>query len=354
MKIFDKTKIKTKSLKERQSKSEIEKIAVNPDAIPEKLESEKQELIQKIAQQIVNSRKNKKPVILTFGAHLIKNGLSPIIIKMIEKDYLTHLATNGAGSIHDWEFAFQGKTEEDVRKYLLEGQFGIWEETGKYINLAVILGALKNKGYGESISEMIHEDKLIIPEDISQEIKKKLSQQNIFPGILTINHSFKKYSIQNSAFIKKIPFTVHPGFGYDIIYTHPLNNGESVGKASEIDFLKFVESVSNLEEGVYVSIGSAIMSPMIFEKALSMARNVKKQENKEIKNFMIIVNDIQEGNWDWNTEIEPPKSDPSYYLRFCKTFSRAGAREMHYIQENNKDFLLNLYHELKKIEKNAL
>jgi len=85
---------------------------------------------------------------------------------------------------------------------------------------------------------------------------------------------------------------------------------------------------------------------MIFEKALSMARNVAHQENKTIKDFMIIVNDIQKGNWDWNSEKEPDKKDPAYYLRFCKTFHRMGAREMHYIKEDNKSFLMNLYHEL--------
>jgi len=321
--LFDKSKIKTKPLSERESLLNIEEIVVNPCAEPPL--SENSELIKKIAEEIISSRKNNKPVIIAFGAHLIKSGLSRVLIELINHDYVTHLATNGAGSIHDWEFAFQGSSTESVRKYVHQGQFGIWEETGKYINLAIIKGAEKNLGYGESIGRLIFEDKIE---------KQK------------VNHPFKKFSVQSTAYEKNIPFTVHPGFGYDIIYTHPLSDGASIGKTSEIDFLKFVDSVLGLEGGIYISIGSAIMSPMIFEKAISMARNVAHQENKKITDFMIVVNDIQEGNWDWNSEKEPSKDNPAYYLRFCKTFHRMGAREMHYVKEDNKSFLMNLYHEL--------
>ena len=321
--LFDKTKIQTKPLSERKSLLNIEEIAVNPFSQPPI--SENSDLIKKIASEMISSRKNNRPVIIAFGAHLIKNGLSPVLIELINHDYVTHLATNGAGSIHDWEFAFQGSSTESVRKDVYQGQFGIWEETGKYINLAIIKGAEKNLGYGESIGRLIFEDKI--------ENQK-------------VPHPFKRLSVQSTAYEKNIPFTVHPGFGYDIIYAHPLSEGASIGKTSEIDFLKFVNSVSELEGGVYISIGSAIMSPMIFEKALSMARNVAHQENKKIIDFIIVVNDIQEGNWDWNSEKEPDKTDPAYYLRFCKTFHRMRARQMHYIKEDNKSFLLNLYHEL--------
>ena len=144
------------------------------------------------------------------------------------------------------------------------------------------------------------------------------------------------YSIQNSAFSNNVLFTVHPCYGQDIIYTHPLSDGVSIGKTAEIDFLKFVNSVSNLEGGVYMSVGSAIMSPMIFEKALSMSRNIAKQEGKGVKDFMIVVNDIQKGEWNWGTGIEPTKDNPAYYLRFCKSFDRIGARKMHYIARSEE------------------
>ncbi len=344
---FDRTRLDILPLSSRQSKSSIEKIAINPDS---PIETENLETLTRISNAIIKARRNNKPVMLAFGAHLIKNGLSLVLRKMIENNYLTHLATNGAGSIHDWENAFQGKTEEDVREYVNKGQFGIWEETGKYINLALIAGAIQGKGYGQSIGELISQDRISVTEEIFKDARlaKKLLSQGIKPVDIRVNHPFKKYSVQDCAFKHRIPFTVHPGFGYDIIYTHPLSDGASVGRASEIDFLKFVDSVSELEGGVYISIGSAIMSPMIFEKSLSMARNIARQEKRKINDFMIVVNDIQEGNWDWNSGKEPPKDNPAYYLRFCKTFNRMGARELCYVQEDNRKFLSGLYQCLRK------
>jgi hypothetical protein len=251
---------------------------------------------------------------------------------MIEQSYITHLASNGASAIHDWELAFQGKTEEDVRYYIQQGQFGIWEETGKYQNLAIQSGAQNNLGYGESIAKLIHTEQL--------EDQK-------------IPHPNKEYSLLNAAYVNRIPFTIHPCLGQDIIYTHPSCKFEAIGKTAGIDFLRFVDSVSKLEGGVYLSVGSAILSPMIFEKALSIARNVSLQQTppNPLANFTIAVNDIQpSGNWDWNSDQDPPKSSPAYYLRFCKTFHRIGAREMMYLQLDNRAFVHNLYHELKNLK----
>ena len=344
---FDRTRLDVLPLSSRQSKSSIEHIAINPDML---MQTENLETITRISNAIIQAKKNHRPVILAFGAHLIKNGLSLVLRKLIEEGYITHLATNGAGSIHDWELSFLGKTEEDVRAYVTQGQFGIWDETGKYINLALIAGANQRKGYGESVAGLIFEDSVSIPEEVFQDktLAEKLSNRGIKPGTLRVNHQFKRFSIQECAFRNHVPFTVHPGFGYDIIYTHPLSHGASVGTCSEIDFLRFVDSVSKLEGGVYLSVGSAIMSPMVFEKSLSMARNIARQENKKITDFMIAVNDIQEGNWDWNSGKEPGKDSPAYYLRFCKSFNRMGARELYYVQEDNRKFLLNLYQCLKK------
>lgn len=323
---FDKSKIKTLPLSERESKSSLD-VMTNPDEIPKP--SRNLEKIIYISSKIKQARKNNKPVIMFFGAHLIKNGLSLVLNNMIKENYLTHLTTNGAGSIHDWEFAYQGETEEDVRYYVKKGQFGLWEETGKYINLALIEGAKNNLGYGEAIGKLISSEKL------KEEI---------------IKHPYKEFSVQEAAYHYKIPFTVHSCLGQDIIHEHPLCDFEAIGKTSGIDFYKFVNSVSNLEGGVYLSIGSAITSPMSFEKALSMARNVAFQENRKIEDFLIVINDIQNSrDWDWKSEKEPSKNDPAYYLRFCKTFSRMGARELHYIQEDNSVFLTNLYYELKKL-----
>ncbi|UCE05916.1 MAG: hypothetical protein JSW07_20385 [bacterium] len=371
--LFDRTKLNILPLSERKSKSAIEKIVIDPDSEPPHIEAVA-EIIAKLANAIIQAKRDRKSIIITFGAHLIKNGLGLILRRMIQEGFVTHLATNGAGSIHDWEFAFQGKSEEDVRANVQAGQFGIWEETGKYINLALLVGASQGKGYGESIAELIHTDRIIIPDrdeiknqilniqanensntqqigglvDLLSALNNNSEHYGIQSGEIHVQHAFKKYSVQEAAYQSKIPITVHPGFGYDIIYASPYNHGAAIGRTAEVDWLRFAETISKLEDGVYLSIGSAIMSPMIFEKALSMARNVAKQKGTDIKNFMIVVNDIQNsGDWKWGRGIEPPNDSHAYYLRFCKTFDRMGAREMHYVCADNRAFLLNLYHCLK-------
>jgi hypothetical protein len=134
-------------------------------------------------------------------------------------------------------------------------------------------------------------------------------------------------------------------FGHDIIYSHPLNRGAAVGRTAERDFLAFAAAIGDLEGGVYISLGSAVMSPMIFEKSLSMARNVAVQEGRTIEEFSIVVVDLAKSKWDWQKDGEPPADDPAYYVRFLKTFHRMGGR-LQYVQIDNRDFLLALYREL--------
>jgi hypothetical protein len=134
-------------------------------------------------------------------------------------------------------------------------------------------------------------------------------------------------------------------FGHDIIYNHPLNHGAAIGRTALNDFLYFANSVSNIEDGVYLSLGSAVMSPMIFEKALSMAQNIEIQRQSHIDNHFMLIVDLARSEWDWNKNGEPPIDNPAYYLRYCKTFSRMGG-ETHYLAADNRDFLLELYHNL--------
>ncbi|MFP6616312.1 MAG: hypothetical protein VCB26_07905, partial [Candidatus Hydrogenedentota bacterium] len=150
----------------------------------------------------------------------------------------------------------------------------------------------------------------------------------------------------SAAYRLKIPFTGHPMFGHDIHYTHPLNSGAAVGRTAEFDFLRYVDSVANLEGGAYISIGSAVMSPMVFEKSLSMARNVALQNNQTIDNQLMVVVDLAKSHWDW-TQGEPPEDNPDYYMRYNKTFSRMGGT-LHYLSADNRDFLLTLLHTLEK------
>ena len=168
---------------------------------------------------------------------------------------------------------------------------------------------------------------------------------NLSSGFMSIPHPWKQYSVQAQAFELGIPFTGHPMFGHDIIYTHPMNHGAAIGRTALNDFLRFAASVSNLDYGVYMSVGSAVMSPMIFEKALSMSQNLKIKEGKHIDNHYILVVDLAESDWDWQNKGEPPMDHPAYYLRYCKTFHRMGG-EMHYLTSDNRNFLLTLYRQL--------
>jgi hypothetical protein len=162
---------------------------------------------------------------------------------------------------------------------------------------------------------------------------------------MQIPHPYKKYSVQANAFRLGIPFTGHPMIGHDIIYTHPVNNGAAVGRTAINDFLCYAKSVSNLDYGVYMSVGSAVMSPMVFEKSLAMAQNIKIREHQHIDNHYMLIVDLVRSEWDWQKNGEPPEDNPAYYLRFCKTFHRMGG-EMHYLTADNRDFLLAIYQKL--------
>jgi hypothetical protein len=156
-----------------------------------------------------------------------------------------------------------------------------------------------------------------------------------------VPHALRDLSVQAAARELNIPFTAHPMFGHDIIYVHPLSCGAAVGRTAERDFLTYAHGVSRLEGGVYLSVGSAVMSPMIFEKSLSMARNIALQRGERIEDFFITVVDLARSTWDWNRDGEPPQDDPAYYLRYCKTFSRMGGT-MRYLSADNRDFFLSL------------
>jgi hypothetical protein len=363
---LDRDRLDVKKLDDRKNKVYIEKDHIPVTRHPEHLSAKDKNLIEKTADRIRLARQEKRSVMLTFGAHTIKNGMSPTLIALMEEGWVTHLSTNGAGIIHDWEFAFQGKSSEDVRENVKLGQFGIWDHTGFNINLALIIGAYEGLGYGESVGKMISQEGLHIPDiatlfneitaimqthpekaaaaiDLAGMIKKF----GLKAGFLNIPHPFKKYSAQARAYELGVPFTGHPMIGHDIIYNHPMNHGAALGRVALNDFLSFAKNVSNLENGVYMSIGSAVMSPMIFEKALSMSQNLIMQRGGHIDNHYMLIVDLAKSDWDWQKDGEPPMDNPAYYLRYCKTFSRMGG-EMHYLTADNRDFLLAIYQELQK------
>ena len=363
---LDRDKLVVKTLADRPNKLAILKDHVGPEQTPRNLGETDTKVVVELATRIREARRARRPVVMAFGAHTIKNGLAPVLIRLMEEGWITHLATNGAGIIHDWEFAYLGQSSEDVKENVRRGEFGIWQETGLYINLAIIVGAYEGLGYGESVGKMIEREGLDIPgiEDLRLKISDSKTEEgmiaaaadllgvirkfNLKPGWMAIPHPFKAYSAQAAAYRLGVPFTGHPMIGHDIIYNHPMNHGAAIGRTALRDFLSFAESISRIQNGVYLSVGSAVMSPMIFEKALSMAQNLALQEGRCIDRHHIAVVDLAESTWDWQALGEPPKDNPAYYLRYCKTFSRMGGT-MRYLCADNRNFLLTLTQALGRV-----
>lgn len=357
---FDRHQLVIKPLSERKDKVFIERDHVPVDAvIAHPLSESGQKVMDELVERLARAKAANKSRMLTFGAHAIKNGLAPVFIKLIEDGWITHLATNGAGIIHDWEFAFQGHSSEDVRANVARGEFGTWRETGFYLNLAIVVGAWRGMGYGESVGAFAEEEGLTIPSEAqlldeimckaasdpqqaaaAADLLDRIKTFNLPAGWMAVPHPFKKYGLQAAAYRLGVSFTSHPMIGHDIIYTHPMNHCAAIGRAAQRDFLVYANQVMNLDGGVYISIGSAVMSPMIFEKSLSMSQNLHIQQGRHIDNHFMVIVDLQESHWDWS-QGEPPMDNPDYYLRYNKSFNRMGG-QMRYVTADNRDFLLSL------------
>ncbi len=357
---LDRAGLRQLPLAERENRVDIRRDAVPADARPAPTPPAEAAVLDETAARIRRARDNGRPVMLAFGAHTIKNGLGPVLIDLVERGWLTHLATNGAGIIHDWEFAYLGQSSEDVRANVAAGRFGLWEETGRLVNLALLVGAWEGRGYGEAVGAFIEEGGLRVPGTAELEaavtapgvpqpdraaaaadLLTRLRACGIPAGRMQVEHPFRAYSVQAAAYRLGVPFTGHPMIGHDIIYTHPVSHGAAIGRAAERDFLRFAAGVARIEGGVYLSVGSAVMSPMIFEKSLSMARNLAQQEGRTIRDLFMAVVDLAPASWDWERDGEPPPDHAAYYLRYGKTFNRMGG-VMRYLCLDNREFLLGL------------
>ncbi|MBI4324577.1 MAG: hypothetical protein HY674_04870 [Chloroflexi bacterium] len=360
---LDLTKLKVLPLSERRSLSRAEDILVQPEAAPPPSNKLGLETIRQCAKSIVAARRRDAGVMLLYGAHLLRNGAALILERMMARGWITHLATNGAGTIHDWEYAFLGRSTESVEQNVAAGTFGTWAETGHNIHLALYAGALNEEGYGQALGRFIMEDGATLPAVESLEnllraepghplagaradLLHAMRTHGLHAGRHAVAHPWKHASILGQALRHNVPLTVHPGIGYDIIANHPMFNGAVIGRAATLDFRLLGGAVDSLDDGVVLSIGSAIMAPQVFEKSLSCVNNLRLRKGRSIvQGHAIFVVDLQDGgNWDW-TKGEPPKSHPAYYLRFCKSFSRMGG-QMHYLQCDNLAFVHNLFHQL--------
>ena len=363
---LDLRKLKVFPLQERQSLTRADEILLDPALAPKSCPAPLRSTIQQCATQIHAARKRGASVLLIYGAHLLRNGAAQILSRMMGQDWLTHLATNGAGTIHDWEYAWFGASTESVEMNVASGTFGTWHETATNIHLAIMAGALDGLGYGRGLGRLIHEDGVTLPsiEELAASIAAEpmhpltsaradllqaMRSQDWPAGRIVIDHRWKHASILAQAWKHNVPLTVHPGIGYDIIANHPVFSGSAIGRGAEADFKLFGGSIDQLDGGVVLSVGSAIMGPQVFEKSMSCVNNLRLQSQRPVvRDHSIYVVDLQDGgNWDW-TQGEPPKTNAAYYLRFCKSYSRMGG-VMHYLQCDNATFIHNLYHELGRV-----
>ena len=242
---LDFANIKTFSVKNRHNLVTIGNIAKPAtDNVTDWGDEDFDELIDRIAA----ARKAGRPVIWSMGAHVIKNGMSRYIIELIKRGLVTHVSSNGAGSIHDFELAYNGGTSEDVPTAIEDGSFGMWEETGRWMNEALQTGAKKGLGYGESLALYIDEN------------------PDRFPH--------KEDCVLYQAYKNGVPATYHIALGTDIIHQHPSVDFSAIGVTSGVDFHKMCYAVSQMDGGVFLNFGSGVIGPEVFLKALSISRNL--------------------------------------------------------------------------------
>ena len=264
---LDLSRIKTYSIKERKNLSNINLFAkpVLPtdgmyaffESLPEILASAN---LRKVIDAIIQAHKNKRPVVMAIGAHVIKCGLSPIIIDLMKRRIITAIAMNGAVAIHDYEISLIGATSEDVAASLKDGSFGMARETAMAFQIASAKGTKENIGLGRALGNKIVEE------------KNKYNALSLLVWGVKLN----------------IPTTVHVALGTDTIHMHPNVSGKDLGESSHIDFKILASVVSELEGGVWLNVGSAVIMPEVFLKTLCIARNI----GKKVENFVTVNMDM--------------------------------------------------------------
>ena len=252
---------------------------------------------------------DKQKVIIGFGAHFIKNKCQHHLIKLFEKGYIAHVVTNGASTIHDFEFAKFGQTEEDVRQGLAQGTFGLWD-TGEFINKAI--NDYTSLGYGWALGKYIAEER---------------DKDVIWPAACS--------SVSWHCWTREIPLSICTSIGHDIIYEHPDCDGAKIGEASYIDFLNLVETLEGIQDAVFICVGSAITFPMVMEKAFAMAKNVSGDTGN---NCSCNIVDLLDDTGAWNGR-EPDTNDSSYFIRPMKTFNRMFPDKCMYKQMDNRKLM---------------
>lgn len=238
-----------------------------------------------LVSDVVTAQRKGKPVLLCMGAHPIKCGLNPILVDLLRRGVVSALAGNGATAIHDFELAYVGQTSEDVQSGLDDGSFGMAEETGRFLNRAIARGLKRGWGAGRAVGEAIC--------------------AGDFPN--------KNLSVFAAAARRKIPATLHIAIGTDIIHQHPAMNGAVLGEASYRDFQTFASVVAALGDGgVVINLGSAVVMPEVFLKALTIARNL----GHSVENFTTATFDMNRQYRPTENIVRRPthKSGRGFYL----------------------------------------
>lgn len=256
---IDLTKIKTIPLNVRRCKVSIKdfaKVAKKGTSFKDFYVSLPNILVsldfKSVVDAVVSSYKRNRMVIFMMGAHVIKCGLSVLVIDLMKRGVVKTIALNGAGIIHDTEIAMIGRTSEDVGEAILDGSFGMAKETASFINEAINRGFKEGLGIGEAVGGRISREGL----------------------------PHRRLSILATGYELKIPVTVHVAMGTDIIHQHPSANGAAIGEGTLLDFKNFIYSVSKLEGGIVINFGSAVMLPEVFLKAVTVARNLGFRLNR--------------------------------------------------------------------------
>jgi hypothetical protein len=249
---FDLSGVRTYPLESRKSKTRIEDFAqpYQPgsgvkgllDSLPAALAAAD---FHAVVRAMLDTRRRDGAIVWGIGAHVVKTGLSPVIVDLMERGFVSAIATNGAGVIHDFEIALSGGTSEDVDEALGPGRFGMAAETATLLNRAITDGVAEGLGIGQAVGRF-------------------LSEQNA---------QYARYSIAATAWRLGVPLTAHVAMGTDIIHMHPLASGAALGDGSLRDFRYFVSAVTRLAGGVYLNCGSAVILPEVFLKAIALARN---------------------------------------------------------------------------------
>ncbi len=311
---LDLSKVRTGSSRNRKNLVSIDTLLTpGKDPVPPWDGGEE---FEELVSRIKKARDEGRMIIFSMGAHVIKNSLSRYLIELMKLGFIKHISGNGACSIHDFELAYLGGTSEDVPTALEDGSFGMWEETGRWMNEAIISGAEKGMGYGESLAVYIDEHKERFP--------------------------YRDDCVLYQAYKAGVPATYHIALGTDIIHQHPACDFAAIGKTSGTDFRRYCYSVSKLDRGVFMNFGSGVIGPEVFLKAISISRNLGYDTFRiTTANFDLI--DLG----DYRKPIG--YDDPFYYYRPRKNIvnrpPKNGGKGWHFVGDH-KETIPNLYMKL--------